>query len=78
MKTLKNLCDPKFDLVTSITLNSTIFERNGHENPEHFAQEILIQAKRPGLSPDVKRKTWRAEILGSKNGIARFLISQNA
>ena len=43
MKTFKTLNDPKFDLVTPRTLNSTKFKLNGPENPENYPQEIHIQ-----------------------------------
>ena len=54
LKTLKNLNNPKFDLVTLRTLNSTKLEQNDFKNLENYPQEILIQRKFPNLSPEVK------------------------
>ena len=40
LKTLKTMNDPKFDLVTPRTVNSTKFVLNDLENPENYPQEI--------------------------------------
>ena len=65
-------------------MNSTKFELRGLENPESYLQEILIEWKFlnlsifPNLSPELRTTALKSEILGSKNGINRYLISQIA